>query len=65
MAIQHKSLPCTSKSTRIKPSVWRRIAVDANMMLRTLHHVIQAAFGWTDVHLHEYIVEERKENYLP
>jgi hypothetical protein len=35
------------------------------MMLRTLHHVIQAAFGWTDAHLHEYIVEERMENYLP
>jgi hypothetical protein len=35
------------------------------MWLRTLHHIIQAAFGSTDAHLHEYSVEERMENYLP
>lgn len=41
----------------IRPAIWRRIAVDSDITLRALHHVLQAAFGWTDSHLHEYVVE--------
>jgi len=41
----------------IEPSIWRQIAVDGDITLRALHHVIQAAFGWTDAHLHEFNVE--------
>lgn len=41
----------------ITPPIWRRIAVDGDLSLRTLHHIIQAAFGWTDAHLHEFRVE--------
>jgi hypothetical protein len=43
----------------IAPPIWRRITVDGDMTLRGLHHVIQAAFGWTDAHLHEFVVEEQ------
>lgn len=42
----------------IAPSVWRRIEVDADITLRTLHHIIQAAFGWTSSHLHEFQIED-------
>ncbi len=41
----------------ITPPIWRRIAVDGDLSLRALHHIIQAAFGWTDAHLHEFRVE--------
>ncbi|NGM86997.1 plasmid pRiA4b ORF-3 family protein [Parapusillimonas sp. SGNA-6] len=41
----------------IEPAIWRRIAVDGDTTLRALHHVIQAAFGWTDAHLHEFVIE--------
>ena len=41
----------------ITPPIWRRIAVDGDISLRALHHIIQAAFGWTDSHLHEFRVE--------
>lgn len=41
----------------ITPPVWRRIAVDGDISLRALHHIIQAAFGWTDAHLHEFRVD--------
>jgi hypothetical protein len=37
------------------PTVWRRIAVPATIRLPKLHDVIQAAMGWTDSHLHEFI----------
>ncbi|CAB3772647.1 plasmid pRiA4b ORF-3 family protein [Paraburkholderia humisilvae] len=43
----------------IEPPVWRRIRVDGNITLRKLHHILQAAFGWTDAHLHDFEVDGR------
>lgn len=43
----------------IEPPVWRRISVDGSIKLRKLHHLLQAAFGWTDAHLHDFEVEGR------
>ena len=43
----------------ISPPIWRRLAIDGTATLRELHHVIQAAFGWTDAHLHEFTVEDQ------
>jgi hypothetical protein len=37
-----------------RPPVWRRLVVPAEMTLAHLHHVLQAAFGWWDCHLHEF-----------
>lgn len=42
-----------------KPPIWRRIAVDSQITLGTLHKVIQAAFGWTDTHLHDFEIDEQ------
>jgi hypothetical protein len=36
------------------PPVWRRVEVDADLYLDELHAVIQAAFEWTDSHLHRF-----------
>jgi hypothetical protein len=38
----------------IKPVIWRRFDVDGRISLSKLHHFIQAAFGWSDAHLHEF-----------
>jgi hypothetical protein len=43
----------------IEPPVWRRIHVDGNITLRKLHHILQAAFGWTDSHLHDFEIDGR------
>jgi len=59
MEKQYKVLTLYIALDGIEPPIWRRIAVDGDMTLRGLHHVIQAAFGWTDAHLHEFIVEEQ------
>jgi Plasmid pRiA4b ORF-3-like protein len=42
-----------------KPSIWRRVVVPGNMRLNRLHDVIQIAMGWTDSHLHQFIVGTR------
>jgi hypothetical protein len=39
-----------------KPPIWRRIAVPSNMRLSDLHEVIQTVCGWTNSHLHQFVV---------
>jgi hypothetical protein len=40
----------------IRPPIWRRVLVPAKFSLHKLHQVIQLAMGWTDSHLHEFII---------
>jgi hypothetical protein len=42
-----------------KPSVWRRIEVRGDATLGELHAIIQMAMGWTNSHLHHFIVGKR------
>lgn len=39
----------------IRPPIWRRLEVPANITLFELHRILQAAMGWTDSHLHQFI----------
>lgn len=47
----------------MRPPVWRRVLVHSNITLDTLHHVIQAAMGWDNCHLHHFI--DGHEIYAP
>ncbi len=38
----------------IRPPIWRRLLVLESLTLGQLHHVIQAAMGWGDGHLHAF-----------
>ena len=40
----------------IDPPIWRRLLLPRDLNFAQLHEVIQAAFGWTDSHLHQFIV---------
>jgi hypothetical protein len=44
----------------VSPPVWRRINVEGATTLRKLHHILQAAFGWSSSHLHEYEIEHSR-----
>lgn len=39
-----------------KPPIWRRVVVRADMRLDRLHGVIQTVMGWTNSHLHQFIL---------
>lgn len=39
-----------------KPPIWRRLLVSSDITLRKLHQIIQAAVGWWDYHLHQFII---------
>lgn len=38
--------------------IWRRVAVREDITLGLLHAVIQVVMGWTNSHLHQFIIEE-------
>jgi len=42
------------------PPIWRRLLVPAGLTLEQLHHVLQAAMGWDDDHLHEFSTRGRR-----
>ncbi len=44
----------------IEPPIWRRVQVPATMTLPRLHRVFQVVMGWTDSHLHEFVVQGQR-----
>ena len=40
----------------VTPKVWRRLLLPSTIRLPALHRVLQAAMGWTDSHLHEFVI---------
>ena len=41
-----------------KPPIWRRLLVRSDITLGDLHTIVQAAMGWWDYHLHQFMVGE-------
>jgi len=44
----------------IEPLIWRRVLVPDSLKLAKLDRVVQAAMGWTNSHLHDWHVEQRR-----
>ena len=43
----------------IEPPIWRRFVVKSNIRLPDLHKVIQTVMGWTNTHLHMFVIGGR------
>lgn len=41
---------------RAKPPIWRRLRLASDLTLSQLHDIVQVAMGWTDSHLHHFIM---------
>jgi len=41
-----------------KPPIWRRILVEDTTTLSKLHTILQTVMGWTDSHLHHFIIND-------
>lgn len=44
----------------IRPPIWRRFQVPVDTTLARLHLIIQRVMGWTNSHLHEFVVDRRR-----
>lgn len=49
----------------LEPAIWRDVVVPANITLDRLHDVIQIVMGWTDSHLHEFIIGKKRYTEHP
>lgn len=49
----------------IEPSIWRRFVVPASITLDRLHDVVQIVMGWTDSHLHEFTIGNKRYTEYP
>ncbi len=38
-----------------RPPIWRRLDIDSDLTLHQVHAALQAAFGWLDGHLHQFV----------
>lgn len=43
----------------IRPPIWRRVVVPADITLDLLHDVLQVTMGWEDYHLHQFTLDGR------
>jgi hypothetical protein len=41
------------------PPIWRRLEVSDQTTLAKLHKILQVAMGWTDSHLHQFIIGKK------
>jgi len=49
----------------IEPAIWRRFVVPGCITLERLHDVIQIVMGWTDSHLHAFIIGKKRYTEYP
>jgi hypothetical protein len=44
----------------VSPLIWRRILVRSDSTIADLHTILQLVFGWSDEHLHRFVVHGRQ-----
>lgn len=44
----------------IEPPIWRRFLVEDSISFESLHYIIQIIMGWTNSHMHNFQVDEKK-----
>jgi hypothetical protein len=47
-----------------KPPIWRRIQVRSDITLGKLHDILQIVMGWTDSHLHMFVIGGKRYGSL-
>jgi hypothetical protein len=44
----------------IKPDIWRRLLLSGDTRIDKLHDILQRLMGWSNTHLHTFVVSERQ-----
>jgi hypothetical protein len=48
----------------IRPPIWRRIQVHGDISLFKLHKILQEVMGWSDYHLHQFLIEDERYSVI-
>lgn len=56
----HKTYILRIELKEIKPAIWRRFIVPADITLDRLHDIIQIVMGFNDSHLHEFVINGKR-----
>ncbi|MBD2027004.1 plasmid pRiA4b ORF-3 family protein [Leptolyngbya sp. FACHB-711] len=48
----------------ISPLIWRQLLVHSDSSIADLHHFIQIAMGWEDIHLHRFIIHAQEHQLV-
>ena len=43
-----------------KPPIWRRVELSSQTTLKQVHRILQIAMGWSNSHLHEFLVGRQR-----
>lgn len=44
-----------------RPAVWRRFLIESDITLGQLHRTLQIVMGWSNSHLHQFMMYKRKQ----
>jgi Plasmid pRiA4b ORF-3-like protein len=44
----------------ISPLIWRRLLISADTSIADLHHILQLVLGWTNKHLHRFVIHGKE-----
>ena len=44
----------------ISPMIWRRLLVSSDSTIKDLHYTVQLAMGWSDIHLHHFLIHGKQ-----
>ncbi len=44
----------------ISQMIWRRLLVHSDSTITYLHYILQIALGWTDSHIHQFIIHGKR-----
>ena len=45
---------------QVSPRVWRRLLIPEDLTLPKLHYILQTCMGWSNSHLHEFVLGGRR-----
>jgi len=48
----------------ISPAIWRRLLIRSDSTIADLHYTVQIVMGWTDFHLHQFVIHGKRYGVL-
>ncbi|MCY7402467.1 MAG: plasmid pRiA4b ORF-3 family protein [Nocardioides sp.] len=61
-SVPARYLVCVDLLVDAEPTIWRRAELAGDLVLADLHEVLQTVMGWTDSHLHQFLIGPERDH---